>query len=350
MAGGPGTAELAGEVSRAGGLGVLPVTGRTTSDAVAATKAAIAAAGEAPVAVNAQLAPPTPATGDAGRISAVLAPFRAELGLPVAPPPSVPPDDPLALLEACVAAGASAITTFGDPAAAIPIARAAGIPLLAMVTTPAGALVAAAAGADGVIAQGAESGGHRSTLDPTVGPAERREIGTVVLVRQIVSVLGEETPVIASGGIMDGHGIAAVLALGAAGVSLGTRFLLAREADVAPCYREALRVCAANETIVTDAVTGRPARWIANRIVAALVEADVGTLGWGAQGRLIADVRRAAAAQGRADLLPMLTGQGAALAGPIQPASEIVAQLMGELDDALVASARRPPAILHAPH
>ena len=113
---------------------------------------------------------------------------------------------------------------------------------------------------------------------------------------------------------MDGRGIAAALALGAAGVSLGTRFLIARESGIPDSYREALARTPDDGTVVTDALTGRPARWIRNRLVDALVEADAGTLGWGRRRRLIADLRTAAAAQGRADLLPMLAGQGAALA------------------------------------
>jgi nitronate monooxygenase len=150
----------------------------------------------------------------------------------------------------------------------------------------------------------------------------------LALIPQVADAVGSDIPVVASGGIMDGRGIAAALALGASGVSLGTRFLVARESGIPDCYRAALARCPADGTVVTDALTGRPARWIRNRLVDALVAADAGTLGWGAQGASIADLRRAAAAQGRADLLPMLAGQGAALAGEPQPAAAIVAVLL----------------------
>ncbi len=109
-----------------------------------------------------------------------------------------------------------------------------------MVTSPADAQRAVAAGADGVIAQGTESGGHRSAF-AAGGNAARPEVGTLALVPQIVDALDGNVPVIASGGIMDGRGIAAALALGASGVSLGTRFLVARESGVAECYRRAHR-------------------------------------------------------------------------------------------------------------
>ena len=118
---------------------------------------------------------------------------------------------------------------------------------------------------------------------------------------------------------MDGRGIAAALALGAAGVSLGTRFLGAREAGIADAYRQALVAADQYGTVVTDAVTGRPARWINNRIVAALVAADAGTLGWGTQAAFLADVRMEAARQNAIDLLPMLAGQAAALVGEPAP-------------------------------
>lgn len=334
MAGGPGTPELASEVSRSGGLGVLGLTGMTVEAAARATRAAIARAGGGSVGVNAQLAPRSPATGDPGRIAAVLAGFRAELGLPPEDESATSPAAPLALLETGVAAGASVITTFEDPAPAIPLARRAGIPLLAMVTTPHEARRAVEAGADGVIAQGSEAGGHRSAFVGIDVRPPRTEVGTMALVPQVVDAVGDDVPVIASGGIMDGRGIAAALALGAQGVSLGTRFLVARESGIAECYRRALATCPADGTVVTDALTGRHARWIRNRLVDALVEANAGTLGWGDQGASISAVRRAAAAQERADLLPMLAGQGAGLAGEPQPAAEIVGTLLEQTVEA----------------
>jgi nitronate monooxygenase len=328
MAGGPNTPELVGAVSRAGGLGVLGVTTTTVEATVTATRAALALAEGAPVGVNVQIAPRTEPTGDRERIAAVLAPFRAELGLPPEPPAAAPVGTPIELLQASVDAGASVVTTFEDPAPAVPIARAAGIPLLAMVTSVADARRAVAAGADGVIAQGSEAGGHRSAFAAGENIRTVPEVGTLALVPQVVDAVGDAVPVVATGGIMDGRGIAAALALGAAGVSLGTRFLGAREAGIADAYRQALVAAEQYGTVVTDAVTGRPARWINNRIVAALVAADAGTLGWGTQAAFTADLRKEAARQNATDLLPMLAGQAAALVGEPAPAAEIVALLV----------------------
>ncbi len=328
MANGPGTPELAGAVSRAGGLGVLAASGTTVDATVTATRTAIELAGGAPVGVNVQLAARTEPTGDRERIVAVLAPFRAELGLPPEPPQASPVGAPAELVAASIEAGARVVTTFEDPAPLMEIARAAGVPVLAMVTSLADARRAVEAGADGVIAQGAESGGHRSVFSGADSLRSAPETGTMALVPQMVDAVGDAVPVVASGGIMDGRGIAAALVLGASGVSLGTRFIGTRESGASDVYRQTLADAERYGTVVTDAVTGRPARWINNRIVAALVAADAGTLGWGGQGALIADLRREAARQGAVDLMPMLAGQAAALVGEPLPAAEVVAQLV----------------------
>jgi nitronate monooxygenase len=331
MAGGPGTPALAGAVSRAGGLGVLGLSGMSAATAAAATREALALAGGAPIGINAQLAPASPATGDRARILEVLAPFRAELGLPDEPPAARPPADPLELVRAGLAAGASVVTAFEDPVDAVPVARAAGAPVLAMVTTPGEAVRAVRAGADGVIAQGSEAGGHRSAYVGARVPETLREVGTLALVPQVVAAVGPGIPVVASGGIMDGRGIAAALALGAAGASLGTRFIAALESGVPASYRRTLASCPADGTLVTSALTGRPCRVVVNRLVAAVIDAHAGTLGWGAQSALIADLRRAAAEQDRTDLMLMLAGQGAGLSGAPMPAEAIVEQLVDQL-------------------
>ena len=146
---------------------------------------------------------------------------------------------------------------------------------------------------------------------------------------------------------MDGRGIAAALALGAAGVSLGTRFLASAESNLAEAYVTTLHGTRAEDTVVTDVITGRPARWVRNRLLDALVEAGAGTLGWGRQAPLMADLRRAAAAQGRADLLPMLAGEGAALSGEREPAAAIMARLERETE-AAGGAAQASPRVLRS--
>ena len=344
MANGPGTPELVAAVTRAGGLGVFGASGMTSAALLEGIARARELAPEGPIGVNVQLATATPPTGERERILEVLRPFRRELGLPDEPPELPRSEPPAALVEAALGAGVDVISTFDDPAPVADLVRSAGVPLLPMVTTVDEARRAVALGAAGVIAQGGEAGGHRGTFAVGgEGPAAPATVGTVVLVPQVADAVGPGVPVLASGGIMDGRGIVAALALGAQGVSLGTAFLASAESGAADGYAEALAGTAGEATIVTDVITGRPARWVRNRLVDALVEAGVGTLGWGRQAPLVADVRRAAAEQGRADILPMLAGEGAALSRTREPAGEIVARLEREAA-AVLAKLRRADA------
>ncbi len=338
MAGGPGTPEVVAAVTNAGGLGVFGASGMTT-DSIERAVARARELTDGPLGVNAQLAATTPATGERERILAAMLPFRRELGLPDEPPEPPAPASPVALIEAALAAGAAVVTTFDDPAPIVAATRAADATLLAMVTTVGEARSAVAAGAGGVIAQGREAGGHRGGFSGGAAPSAGG--GTIALVPQIVDAVGPAIPVVASGGIMDGRGIVAALALGAQGVSLGTRFLASAESNLSEAYVATLPATPAERTVVTDVITGRPARWVRNRLLDALVEAGAGTLGWGRQAPLVADLRRAAAEQNRADLLPMLAGEGAALSREREPAGAIVARLVRETEAALAALAAR---------
>src|ERR1043165_616311 len=117
-------------------------------------------------------------------------------------------------------------------------------------------------GADAVTAQGAEAGGHRGMFLTTEPAAQ---IGTLALVPQVVDAV--RVPVIAAGGISDGRGIAAALALGASAVQIGTAYLFCPEAPISTDHRTALRSAKDNLTVITNVVSGRPARVFMNRIV-----------------------------------------------------------------------------------
>ena len=117
----------------------------------------------------------------------------------------------------------------------------------------------AAAGIDAVVAQGYEAGGHRGIFDPD-RPDDR--LGTMTLTRLLVKEL--DIPVIAAGGMMDGAGIAASLMLGAAAAQLGTAFIACPESSADAGYRAALVGPAAEHTVMTRAISGRPARCLAN--------------------------------------------------------------------------------------
>lgn len=138
--------------------------------------------------------------------------------------------------------------------------KSAGVTLISTATTVAEARALEAAGMDAIIAQGWEAGGHRGSHVPT---APMDGVGTLALVPQIVDAVA--VPVIAAGGIGDGRGIAAALALGAAGVQMGTAFLSCPEAATDTARRERLRRATDRDTIVTDAVSGRAARAMRSR-------------------------------------------------------------------------------------
>ena len=342
MAGGFTTPELVAAVTRAGGLGSFGAMGMT-ADALRADVARALELGGPPVGINVLLAPPE-SRGDAVAMHAFLAPFREQLGLPPEPPaPSRPaPDPPLALVEAGLEAGATVVSgALGDPSPLVPLAREAGAPLVSMAASVEEARAHAAAGADVIVAQGAEAGGHRATFDlPPHGPPL---VGTFALVPQVVDAV--DVPVVAAGGVMDGRGLAAALALGAAGASLGTRFLLAQESGAPPIYRERLLALSETDTVVTDAVTGRPARWIRNRLVDSLTSTDAPEhLGWGSQRAAVMDIWTAAAQAGEGELVPMLAGQAAGLAGDVASAEEIVAEVAGGAERILAELATRASA------
>lgn len=208
--------------------------------------------------------------------------------------------------------------------------RAAGIVLLATATSMEEGVAAVAAGVDAVVAQGYEAGGHRGVFDPD-RPDER--LGTLALTRLLVRTL--EIPVIAAGGIMDGAGIAACLTLGAVAAQLGTAFIACPESSADEGYRAALFSPAARQTAMTSAISGRPARCLANRFTA---------LGESVDPRSISDYPIAydagkalhAAAKGSNEFGygAQWAGQGAPLARSL-PAAELVAVLRAEMEQAL---------------
>ncbi len=330
MAGGPTTPELVAAVSRAGGLGVVGVAGMTTEAVHDAVARAVALAGGAPVGVNVLISPAVPRPGaDPDAVQAILAPLRTVLGLPHPPPAAPPPATPLDLVVTALAAGATVVTTgLGDPTAVAGAARNAGAPLIAMASTVADARRMAEAGADAIVAQGAEAGGHRSNLE--VPPDhEVPLIGTVALVRQVVAAV--DIPVAAAGGIIDGAGVAAALALGAGGVQMGTAFLVASEAGVPAGWRDRVRSARDDETIITRTLSGRPARGLPNRLTRAL--AAPGAMGWPEQNAATGDVRRGAAHANAPELMALWAGQAAGLAGPDRPAAAIVDGIMADALD-----------------
>ncbi len=257
---GAATPALAAAVSRAGGLGALGC-GEMAEAPLRAAVAEIRARTDKPFNLNFFLYP-EPATPPEvlARATQRLQPWYDRLGLGPVPVPSGPrqPGFGPEKLRLVLDLAPSVVSFhFGLPAPDVMRAlRGAGMTVIGTATNTAEARLLAAAGFDAVIAQGYEAGGHRGAHQP--GGRSGDGVGSLALVPQVVDAVS--LPVIAAGGIGDGRGIAAALALGAAGVQLGTAFLLCPETATPSAWRAALRQARDSDTIVSDAISGRPAR------------------------------------------------------------------------------------------
>jgi nitronate monooxygenase len=327
MGGGPSTPALAAAVAEAGGLGFL-AAGYKTADTVRADIAELRRLTPRSFGVN-LFAPAGPA-GDPAELDRYAAELREE-----AERYGVQPGDPrhdddsyeekLALV---VEERVPVVSfTFGCPTRK-EIARLqdAGAEAWVTVTTAGEAAYAAEAGADTLVAQGVEAGGHRATFDDD-RPGDLGVLALLQLVREAT-----ELPLVATGGIATGRGVAAVLAAGASAAQVGTAFMLAPEAGTSRAHRKAL---AGNRpTALTRAFTGRAARGIENRFMQA--HGDNAPRGYPDVHYLTAPLRTAARERGDQDGFHLWAGQTYQLAQEI-PAGELVQRLAQEAGDVLSA-------------
>ena len=186
--------------------------------------------------------------------------------------------------------------------------RARGIFTVGTATTPEEAVALEQAGVDAIVASGFEGGGHRGSF---LRSAEDSLTGTISLVPRIVDLV--DVPVIAAGGIADGRGIVAALALGADAVQMGTVFLACKESGASALHRDALLGEQAGHTSLTRGFTGRLARGIHNRLLEQLNQSGAEVLPYPLQRALVRNVATAAEAAGRSDLVPLWAGQSAPL-------------------------------------
>ena len=246
---------------------------------------------------------------DPGPALARLAPFYAELSLPAPEVPVFKVDAFEEQFAAALQSGASVMSfTFGIlPDDAIKAIKARGMFLVGTATTVDEALTLERAGVDAVVTQGSEAGGHRGTFS---GSSEAGMVGTMALVPQVVDAV--KVPVVASGGIMDGRGIAAALALGASAVQMGTAFLTCNEAGIPDVYKAAILASHEDDTRLTRAFSGRPARGIVNRFMNEMENPDArdAILAFPLQNTLTRPLRTAAARQGRAEYLSLGRAKG----------------------------------------
>ena len=321
-------AELAAEVSAAGGLGSLPA-GMLNREALRDQFAKFRARTDKPVNIN-FFCHNSPELSNAreARWRDRLAPYYREFGID--PAASVPSSNRAPFDSAfceVVEEIKPAVVSFhyGLPAAEL-VARvkAAGCRVICSATTPAEAVALEQAGVDAVIAQGTEAGGHRGMF---LTDDLAAQVGTFALVPQIVDAV--KVPVIATGGIADARGIAAAFALGASGVQIGTGYLRCPEAKISAPHRAALASARADSSVLTNVMSGRPARAVVNRLIRELGPISELPPEFPLAAGALAPLRAKAEAAGSGDFSPLWCGQAVAL-GRDMPAGEFTKALAAE--------------------
>ena len=209
--------------------------------------------------------------------------------------------------------------------------KARGIAWWANISTVAEARAAEQAGADVVVAQGAEAGGHRGAF--VAAEAERQMVGLMSLVPAVVDAV--RIPVVATGGIADGRGVAAALMLGASAAQIGTGFLRTPEAKMPPAWADALARTLPEQTVVSRVFSGRAGRSIANRYTRAGLGPEAPKPApYPVQRALTAAMRSAAVREGDVERMQAWAGQSAALAQAI-PAGELTGRVWSEAQELL---------------
>ncbi len=326
MAGGPSTPALAAAVGEAGGMGFI-AAGYKTPDAVAQDIVALRAAGAALFGVNIFVPSPVRAPEDVVTAYAWTLAADAERHGVSLGDPRFDDDAYDAKLQLVIRERVPVVSfTFGCPEPeTVAALHEHDIAVWVTVTSPPEAILAQRAGADALVAQGTEAGGHRGYFNDE---GEHEEYGLLVLLH----LLRAQTalPLIATGGLMDGPGIAAALVAGASAVQLGSALMLTPEAGTSEPHRA--RLAAPGATRLTRAFSGRTARGIVNRF---MEEHDADApRAYPQVHHLTSPLRAAARAAGDADAINLWAGQGH-VSAQARPAAELVRRLAADAATAL---------------
>ncbi|MCF6263554.1 MAG: nitronate monooxygenase [Xanthomonadales bacterium] len=319
-------------VSKAGGLGSLPCA-MLDSDAIRYELTKIREQTAEPYNVNFFChTQPEPNHKQETVWRAVLSPYFAEFGIdpntiPVGPSRMPFSNEVAEVLEEFKPPVVS--FHFGLPSVDLMTrVRGWGAKILSSATTVEEARWLEAHGVDAIIAQGLEAGGHRGIF---LSEDLNTQSGTFVLVPQIVQAV--KIPVIAAGGISDAKGVAAAMALGAAGVQVGTSYMLCPEATTSTVHRGALKSEAASVTALTNLFTGRPARSITNRIIKELGPISAATPVFPLATSAIAPLRAKAESMGSGDFSPLWAGQNISGCKEVS-AGQLTKELVREIEGA----------------
>lgn len=307
MAGAQGSA-LTIAVSNAGGLGSLACAMLST-EVLRAELAAIRSQTTKPFNVN--FFCHTPPEADASREAAwrsTLAPYFAEFGIHAADIAAGVGRVPFGAESAAVVEEVRpAVVSFHFGLPSEPLlkrVRATGAKILSSATTVEEARWLEAQGVAAIIAQGLEAGGHRGSF---LSEDLQQQVGTFALLPQLVAAVN--VPVIAAGGIANAQGVAAAMALGAAGVQVGTAYLLCPETTTSAVHRAALKSDAAQSTALTNLFTGRPARGIVNRLIRELGALNEAAPAFPLATAALAPLRAMAESRGSGDFSLLSAGQ-----------------------------------------
>ena len=309
--------------------------GYLTPDAIRSAIRSIRALTNRPFGVNLFVpdAPPDPemAAQAVARSRTLLEPFAAELGVTL--PSELPVVDFDAQAAVLVEERVPVVSvTFGVMSARwIAAFQWIGTVVMGTASTVSEGKALEDGGVDFVVAQGSEAGAHRATF---LAPVARSLIGTMALVPMMVDAL--TVPVIASGGIMDGRGVAAAHMLGAVGTQLGTAFLATPESGAPAPHKHAVLTATEESTGVTRVYSGRAARGVLNRLARALEPHEAELPPYPLQNALTRDIRGAAARAGIPDLMSLFAGQATRLATDL-PAAEVFRRIVRETVDLLQA-------------
>jgi nitronate monooxygenase len=335
--GGIAGSQLAAAVSNAGGVGILAGHGISANE-LRVEISRLRDQTSKPFGVNLILAqdlihPNTPDPETAGIVNRVLNPLRAAIGLePKHGLPNEPDAEIFEKIEVILEARVPIFSIgLGNPGPDL-VTRCHGneITVIAMASTLKDAITLEASGVDAVVVQGAEAGGHRSHFEKPAD-ASHGLVGSMVLIPEVVDSI--RTPVIAAGGITDGRGLVASLALGAHAAMIGTRFVATIESLATAAYKQAILAGASNETTITDFASGRYARLLKNTFTEATKDSAALPFGW--QGSATAELFERSRQLEDQEHMALWAGQSAGRVTQILPAAEVVRQIVQEAEAVL---------------
>lgn len=332
MAGGPTTPALVAAVGNAGALGSFGFA-YTEPAAMKEQLEAARALTPAPIHINLFVEPVPPKPDDAAMRAALdaLRPMYQALGIEAPARVEAPYTPDLdAQVRAALELRPAVLSTHFNPLRPEQIAEAhaGGILVASSATTLADAKRLETLGVDFIIAQGAEAGGHRGIPD---ADGEDAMIGTLALTRLLVRNC--RVPIVAAGGIVDGAGIAAVIALGACGAQLGTAFVPTDESGAPEAHKRGLLDEPDADTAITRAFSGRRARGVRNAFIRLAEAQRLPLLPFPIQNKATGPLRAAAAKQNDPDYLSLWAGQAYGLSRRL-PAAELVRVLAEEYEEA----------------